>query len=88
MTEKDSYNPAPKRVRVALPAARVRDAWARAHEVITLEELKKIFRAPSHEMVSRHIHKLIQVISCCPFALSITFIFFLSCLLHPYMGNC
>ena len=42
-----------------------------------LEELKEIFEVPSHEMVSRHVHKLVQVISCCPFALSISFIFFI-----------
>ena len=35
---------------------------ARANEVVTPEEMKEIWGMPSHEMVSRHVHKLIQVI--------------------------
>ena len=86
-TEKGSFSPAPKEVRVALPIAsleeitphpkkwRTRDkgkekvgasvwadarmALARAHEAITLEELKEISGVPSYEMVSHHVHKLI-----------------------------
>lgn len=37
----------------------VRMALARTHEVITPEELKEIFGVPSHEMVRRHVHKLV-----------------------------
>ena len=36
-------------------------AWAQANEVVTLEELKEISGVPSHEMVNRHVHKLVQV---------------------------
>ena len=36
-------------------------AWAEANEVVTLEELKEISGVPSHEMVNRHVHKLVQV---------------------------
>lgn len=35
-------------------------AWA--NEVVTLEELKEILSMPSHEMVRRHVYKLVQVI--------------------------
>ena len=38
----------------------------RAHEVVTLEEMKEISEVPSHEMVSHHVHKLVQVISIRP----------------------
>lgn len=34
---------------------------AKANVVVTLEELKEILGVPSHEMVSRHVHKLVQV---------------------------
>ena len=30
----------------------------RAHELLTPGEMKEIFSIPSHEMVSRHVHKL------------------------------
>ena len=36
-------------------------AMGRAHNVVTLEELKGLNSIPSHELVSRHVHKLIQV---------------------------
>ena len=36
-------------------------ALARAQSTITTEDLKALFGIPSHEVVSRHIHKLIQV---------------------------
>jgi len=52
-------------------------ALVKAHEAITPEELKEIFRVPSNEMVSRHVHKLVQVTSCCPFASSMYSIFFI-----------
>ena len=32
-----------------------------AHNVITNDELKGLLSIPSHELVSRHIHKLVQV---------------------------
>ena len=35
----------------------------KAHEVVTLEEMKEISGVPSHEMVNRYVHKLVQVIS-------------------------
>lgn len=50
------------------------------------EELKKISGVPFHEMVSRHVHKLVQVTPDCLFASSTFFI--LSRLFHPYVGNC
>ena len=34
----------------------------RANEFFTLGEIKEISSTPSHEMVSRHVHKLVQVI--------------------------
>ena len=34
----------------------------RANEFFTLGEMKEISSTPSHEMVSRHIHKLVQII--------------------------
>ena len=38
-------------------------ALARANEVFTPKEMKEILDMPSHEMVSHHVHKLVQVIS-------------------------
>ena len=37
-------------------------AMDRANELLTPEEMKEISSVPSHEMVSRHVHKLMQVI--------------------------
>nr|POF08717.1 hypothetical protein CFP56_04835 [Quercus suber] len=37
-------------------------ALGRAHNVITNDELKGLSSIPSHELVSRHIHKLVQVL--------------------------
>ena len=37
-------------------------ALAQANKVVTLEELKEISSVPSYEMVSRHVHKFVQVI--------------------------
>ena len=34
----------------------------RANELLTPREVKEISSIPSHEMVSRHVHKLVQVI--------------------------
>ena len=34
----------------------------RANEFFTLGEMKEISSTPSHEMVNRHVHKLVQVI--------------------------
>ena len=36
-------------------------AMARANELLTLEEMKEISDVPSQEMVSHHVHKLVQV---------------------------
>ena len=33
-----------------------------ANELLTPGEMKEITSVPSHEMVSRHVHKLVQVI--------------------------
>ena len=33
----------------------------RVNEFFTLGEMKEISSTPSHEMVSRHVHKLVQV---------------------------
>jgi len=32
-----------------------------ASEFLTLKEMREISSVPSHEMVSRHVHKLVQV---------------------------
>ena len=37
-------------------------AMTRANEFLTPEEMKEISMVPSHEMVSQHVHKLVQVI--------------------------
>ncbi|XP_075660114.1 uncharacterized protein LOC142629949 isoform X2 [Castanea sativa] len=37
-------------------------ALGQAHNVIVNEELKGLASIPSHELVSRHIHKLVQVL--------------------------
>ena len=42
--------------------ANTRIALALANEVVTPKEIKDISSVPSHEMVSRHVHKLVQVI--------------------------
>ena len=34
----------------------------RVNEFFTLGEMKEISSTPSHEMVNRHVHKLVQVI--------------------------
>ena len=34
----------------------------RAHELLTLGEMKEISSIPSHEIVSCHVHKLVRVI--------------------------
>ena len=35
---------------------------ARANELLIPDEVKEIYRLPSHEMVSQHVYKLVQVI--------------------------
>ena len=40
----------------------VETAMDHANELLTPEEMKEISSVPSHEMVSRHVHKLVQVI--------------------------
>nr|POE57251.1 hypothetical protein CFP56_01902 [Quercus suber] len=37
-------------------------ALGRAYNVITTDELKSLLSVPSHELVNRHIHKLVQVL--------------------------
>ena len=41
-------------------------ALGHAHNVITNDELKSLSSVPSHELVSRHIHKLVQVRNSVP----------------------
>ena len=43
-------------------------AVGQAHNVIIDEELRGLFAVPSHKLVNRHIHKLVQV--CCLFFFS------------------
>ena len=37
-------------------------AMTRANELLTPEDMKEISLVPSHEMVSQHVHKIVQVI--------------------------
>ena len=53
----------------------VEAAVDRAHELFTFGEMKEISSIPSHEMVSRHVHKLVQVILLI-FVHSLFFFFF------------
>ena len=48
-------------------------ALTRAQDLFNVDELKVLSEVPSNEMVGRHIHKLIQVISLC----NLLFTFFL-----------
>jgi len=41
--------------------ADVETALARANDLMTPDELKEIVGVPSHKMVNRHVHKLVQV---------------------------
>lgn len=50
----------------------VRTTLAWAYEVVTPKELKEISDVPFHEMVSRHVHKLVQVIFLCPLSFAHT----------------
>ena len=54
----------------------VETAMDRANELLTLGEMKEISSIPSHEMVSRHVHKLVQVI----LHIFVPFFFILNCL--------
>ena len=49
-------------------------AMARAHEVVTAEELKVFSSMPSNEVVGRHVHKLVQVMYLCNFILFFLFL--------------
>ena len=51
---------------------------ARAHEVVSAEELKVFSSIPPNEVVGHHIHKLVQVMYLSKFIL--LFLFFLHCL--------
>ena len=59
-------------------------ALAQVNEIVTSKELKEISGVPSHEMVNRHVHKLVQVTFHCfhsPLVLSFflfSFFFFLT----------
>ena len=54
-------------------------AMARANELLTPEEMKEISSMPSHEIVSQHVHKLVQVASsfCCCYYYYYLFIYLL-----------
>ena len=41
----------------------LKSTLVQANEMVTSDELKEIFDVPSHEMVNRHVHKLVQVTS-------------------------
>ena len=59
--------------------ADVETTLAPANEIVTSKELKEISGVPSHEMVNRHVHKLVQVTFHCfpsPFVLSFFFLSF------------
>ena len=49
----------------------------RANELLTPGEMKEISSVPSHEMVIRHVHKLVQVI----LHIFVLFLFVLKCLI-------
>ena len=53
---------------------------ARANELLTPEEMKEISCVPSHEMVSQHIHKLVQVIFSCLVFYLFHYYYFFKCL--------
>ena len=46
----------------------------RAQKIFTSGEMKEISSTPSHEMVSRHVHKLVQVLP--PVFVHLSFFFF------------
>ena len=51
-------------------------ALTHANDLITPDELKEIAGIPSHEMVNRHVHKLVQVTFLCfPSPLVLLFLF-------------
>ena len=54
-------------------------ALARAHESFTAKELKVFSGVPIHEIVGRHIHKLVQVL----YLRNFTFFFFFLLLYRP-----
>lgn len=39
----------------------VATVMGRAHNIVTLDELKGLSIVPSHELVSHHVHKLVQI---------------------------
>ena len=47
-------------------------AFGRVHDVITDDELRGILSIPSHELVNRHIHKLVQVFYLATFYFSLS----------------
>lgn len=66
-------------------------ALAQINEIVNLKELKELSSVPSHEMVNRHVHKLVQV-TFLRFPSSSFFLFFsffistnyISCSLHDF----
>ena len=56
----------------------------RAYNVVTDDELKSLTSIPSHELVSHHIHKLVQVYSFLSCIYLLLFFFFKDFLLTSY----
>ena len=56
-----------------------------AYSIVMAEELKEISRVPSHEMVNRHIHKLVQVILRRPFSFSLSLSLSIYIYIYIYM---
>ena len=52
-------------------------ALGHVHNVITNDELKGLSSIPSHELVSRHIHKLVQVSNSVPSTLLLEFVLYM-----------
>ena len=68
-------------------------ALGRAHNVITNDKLKGLSSIPSHELISRHIHKLVHVsnsallVSLLDFVLYTTVTFFFSVYSNQVLGE-
>ena len=59
-------------------------ALTRANDLITPDELKEIAGIPSHEMVNRHVHKLVQVTFLC-FTSPLVLLFLFNTKYHLFM---
>ena len=59
-------------------------ALGRAHNVITNDELRGLSSIPSHELINRHIHKLVQVSNSVLLASLLEFVLYM-CVISPYL---